>query len=399
MSDLKNHNEYKDVNSVNIEVVDTNKNNVFAFWESDEEIPAYLELCKKTWHKNIPNCEIHIINYNNINQYIEGIYNLESLKKIPLAMQSDIISAAILEKFGGLFLDIDSVVTDDLFKIFNTISTEKLIAFGNERKAIHIAVLYSKKPNNRILREWRKGAQEKLRIDIPIKMNWDYFGNSIVEPFFNNPEYYKDCYIIERAISGNILEADTMKEYESTNLMKYRFFYFNKIFNLKPEVMDFIKSGVVSLHNSWTPVEIKKIKNIEVFLDTKMPIVDLLEYTLNDKVKPVSFENLVLLESYIVVGLQNNSLDYQKRYYNGMLVLDFKVNNINFAFDICDKNDGLECYLIIRNKENIEKYIKIDSLLFEGNKAKLNHISSKKELLKFIVEAYEYYKKLPSENS
>ena len=230
MSDLKIYNEYKDVNSVDIEIVDTNKNNVFAFWESDEEIPAYLELCKKTWYKNIPNCEIHILNYDNLRSYIDDTYDLELIRKIPLAMQSDIISAAILEKFGGLFLDIDSVVTDDLFRIFDMISTEKLIAFGNERKAIHIAVLYSKKPNNRILKEWRKGAQQKLKDDIPLKMNWDYFGNSIVEPFFNNPEYYEDCYIIERAISGNILEADAMKEYEATNIMKYKFFYFNKIF-------------------------------------------------------------------------------------------------------------------------------------------------------------------------
>lgn len=398
MSDLKIYNEYKDVNSVDIEIVDTNKNNVFAFWESDEEIPAYLELCKKTWYKNIPNCEIHILNYDNLRSYIDDTYDLELIRKIPLAMQSDIISAAILEKFGGLFLDIDSVVTDDLFRIFDMISTEKLIAFGNERKAIHIAVLYSKKPNNRILKEWRKGAQQKLKDDIPLKMNWDYFGNSIVEPFFNNPEYYEDCYIIERAISGNILEADAMKEYEATNIMKYKFFYFNKIFNLKPEVMDFIKSGVVSLHNSWTPVEIKKIKSIDEFLNTKMPIVDLLEFTLNNKTKPVSSENLVLLEAYIISGLHDNSINYQKRYYNGMLVLDFKVNGVDFAFDICDKSESLECYLIIRNKKNIENFIKIDSLTFKDNKAKLTRVKNKQELLKSIIEFYNYYGKLSIKN-
>ncbi len=380
------------------EVVDGNKSNVFAFWESDNEMPAYLKLCIQTWHKNIPNCEIHIINYQNIDKYIEGVYETNLLKKIPLAMQSDIIAAAVLEKFGGLFLDIDSIVTADLFQIFNTISTDKLIAFGNERKAIHIAVLYSKNPNNRIVREWRKGAQEKLIGDFPSKMNWDYFGNSIVEPFFTNPDYYKDCYIIERAISGNILEADAMKEYDATNIMKYRFFYFNEIFILKSEIMSFIRSGVVSLHNSWTPIEIKNIKSINDFLDMKMPIVDLLKYALSNEIKPILSDNLIFTEAYIVHELEKISLNYQKRYHKGMLVLDFKVGDINFAFDICDVN-FLESYLIIRNKENLGKYTEIEGLVFEKNKAKLNNISNKKELLDFIVNTFCYYTILSMKNN
>ncbi len=386
-----------DTGGIDKKLVDTTKNNVFAFWESDSEMPAYLKLCVETWYKNIPNCEIHIINYENINHYIQGVYNLDFLKKIPLAMQSDIISAAVLEKFGGLFLDIDSIVTDDLFKIFDIISTDRLIAFGNERKAIHIAVLYSRKPNNRILKEWRKGAQEKLESDISQKMDWDYFGNSIVEPFFTSPEYYKDCYIIERAISGNILEADAMKDYDATNLMKYRFFYFNKIFNLKPEVMSFIKTGVVSLHNSWTPVEIKNIKNIDDFIDTKMPIVDLLEYALSNEIKPTSSDTLVLIEAFIISELQDRLLDYKKRYYNGMLVLDFKINSIDFAFDICDEN-GLECHLIIRNKEDIERCSKIEGLFFAGNKAKLTYVSDKNKLIDSIIRIHDYYKNLSMNN-
>ena len=112
-------------NNMKNKIVDRNKNNVFAFWESKDEIPAYLELCKKTWYQNIPNCEIHIINYHNIHSYIGNTYDLAKLKKIPLAMQSDIISAAILEKFGGLFLDIDCIVIDDVFEIFNLISKDK----------------------------------------------------------------------------------------------------------------------------------------------------------------------------------------------------------------------------------------------------------------------------------
>ncbi|MBT9319595.1 capsular polysaccharide synthesis protein [Actinobacillus pleuropneumoniae] len=75
-------------------------NNIYAFWESTKKTPAYLELCQKTWYKHIPNAKIHIINYKNLREYIGDTYDLEKLKTIPLAMQSDIISAAVLERFG-----------------------------------------------------------------------------------------------------------------------------------------------------------------------------------------------------------------------------------------------------------------------------------------------------------
>lgn len=154
--------------------------------------------------------------------------------------------------------------------------------------------------------------------------------------------------------------------------------------------MNFIKSGVVSLHNSWTPKEIKSIKNIEDFLNKKMPIVALLEYALSNEVKPVLYDSLIFVEAYIVNELKNRSISYKKRYYNGMLVLDFQINNFNFAFDICDVG-YLESYLIIRDTKNIERYTKIEGLVFESNKSKLNNVANKRELLERIVQIYYYY--------
>jgi len=83
--------------------IDYSKNNIFCFWESDNGMPGYLELCLKTWDKNIENSEVHIVNYSNLNLYLneDDAYNLELLKQIRLPMQSDILSAAILENMGA----------------------------------------------------------------------------------------------------------------------------------------------------------------------------------------------------------------------------------------------------------------------------------------------------------
>jgi len=69
-----------------MQYVNKNKNNIFCFWESNNDIPAYLKLCLKSWSKNIKNSEVHIINYSNIHLYLEReeSYDIVLLKQIRL---------------------------------------------------------------------------------------------------------------------------------------------------------------------------------------------------------------------------------------------------------------------------------------------------------------------------
>lgn len=374
-----------------IEVVDSNKNNVFAFWESDSEMPAYLKLCMQTWHKNIPNCKIHIVNYRNLESYIGSTYNLEVLKKIPLAMQSDIISVAILEKYGGLFLDVDCIVTHDLFEIFDTISMNKLIAFGNSHKEIHLSVLYCRSPNNKLIKKWREQSQEKLLAEIPSELKWNYFGNSIIDPLLKQQAYYESYYIIERSISGNILEALMLNEYEVSNWTKYRLFYFNNFFKLTDDILNYIKCGVVSLHNSWTPHEVKTIIDIGHIYDSKMPFIDLIKYSLSDDVKPYPYNSIVMIDSKIEKDLLKKGIKVRKSYYKNMLVLDFEVNGIKFAFDVFERCNILEVFLVLRNKGDISKYKKLSFFCFKENKAEIGILESYEELLLVITIIFNYY--------
>ena len=372
-------------------IVDSKKNNIFAFWESDSEMPAYLKLCIQTWYKNIPNSSIHIINYNNLEDYIGSTYKIELLKKIPLPMQSDIISVAILEKFGGLFLDIDCIVTHNLFEIFDAISLDKLIAFGNIHREIHLAVLYCRSPNNKLIKNWREKAQEKLLSKIPDKLNWNHFGNSIIDPLLNEPKYYDDYHIIERSISGNILEVSMLEDYEITNWTKYRLFYFNTFFKLNKDILNHVKCGVISLHNSWTPREIKIIKNIDEIYSMRMPFIDLIKYSLSDDLNAYPYNSIIMVEVKIEKELFIREIVFRKSYYKNMLVLDFEVNGIKFAFDVFEENNLLEAFLVLRNKGDIEKYKKLSFFHFEENKAALGLLESYEELLMNILIIYNYY--------
>lgn len=386
-------------NNMKNKIVDRNKNNVFAFWESKDEIPAYLELCKKTWYQNIPNCEIHIINYHNIHSYIGNTYDLAKLKKIPLAMQSDIISAAILEKFGGLFLDIDCIVIDDVFEIFNLISKDKLIAFGVPKSSsIHLAVLYSYKPENPIFKLWRIEAQNRLE-NMEDNYRWDYFGNAIVNPLLKNILYKDKYHIIERSVSGNILESTVMiGASHNTVIEDYKNFYFNEYLSLRPEVLSLVKCGVISLHNSWTPPQYKNIRDLEVFLDCRLPIVDILGFAMKNNRK-FNHNALPLLEAFLINEISRKEIVYKSKYFKGMLVLDFKVNSIDFAFDIIENEERISIFLVLRNNNNLEEIKSIFSTElnyndFHGNKIEIPNILDKNIALEKILDIYELISKV-----
>lgn len=367
--------------------VNVDSNNIFAFWQSNEPIPAYLDLCKDTWIKNIPNCEIHILNHNNLHEYIDDIYDLVNLKKISFAMQSDIVSAAILEKFGGLFLDIDCIVIDDLFRIFDTISEEKLIAFGRPSAfAIHLAVLYCKKPNNPILAGWRAEAQRRLQ-DIPEKYDWSYFGNGIINPLLKE-DNNKNSFIIERLISGNILETVVFDNEEvSQAISNYKIFYFSKFLGFNKNVLSLAKFGVISLHNSWTPPQYRAIKDKNEFLQLPIPISGMLNYVLKNDVVIDFNDTVIAIEIYLRNQLSQKNIPYQMKYLRQILVIDFYCQSLNFAFDITYQDSKIIVDLVLRNitPDNLKshRYFIDNDIKFVNNKCQLGiyHNHNKDELL------------------
>lgn len=384
-------------------LVNPKANNIFAFWESPNPIPAYLDLCKDTWVKNIPNCEIHILNHANLTQYIGDTYDIEALKTISFAMQSDIISAAVLEKFGGLFLDIDCIVIDDLFRIFNSISEDKLIAFGRpEAFAIHLAVLYCKKPNNPIMAGWRAGAQKRLQ-NIPEKYDWSFFGNAIVNPLLKQ-DNHQNSFIIDRLISGNILETVVFNDAEvSRAIANYKHFYFNEFLGFNKNVLSLANFGVISLHNSWTPPQYQAIKDKSEFLQQNIPIAGMLDYVLKNDIV-IDFSNsIIAVESYLRNQLTQKQIVYQAKYFRSMLVIDLTCQSLSFAFDIKHQTDGIEADLVLRNFDpnSIKRHqFFIDRhISFVNNKCHLGKYQDGQLLLEDILVIREIIEKVSKVNA
>jgi len=290
-------------------------------------------------------------------------------------------------------MDVDCIVVADIFDIFSQISTEKLIAFGRaDRKSIHLAVLYSKKANNPILKKWREEAQIKLK-NIPNPIVWSYFGNSIVNPILADDKFRNEYYIIDRSASGNILESTIFPNFDKKDSeLNYKEFYFNKFIQISQEAVKLVSCGVISLHNSWTPNQYKKIYDTDVFLRTNVSLAKFLNFILysNEYSTQILKNSLVLTEAYLQDMLNQYNISYKKKYFGENLVFDFNINKNLWAFDIIYENklDKLRLYIVLRNID-VNQILKLNffsSLNFSKNKSLLLIECKKEKLAENIIK-------------
>ena len=228
----------------NLEKKGGSKVNIFTFWEPKDKLPYYLKLCFNTWNK-IQNSNLILLDYSNLKDYIDidEIFS-SNFYKLSLPMQADCIRVALLEKYGGLWLDLDTIILSDISDLFN----HKLTMIIDKKPSPHLALIHTVKPNNFILKKWLEEIKVKL-IDFK-NVNWDYVGNSIINKYFN--DQYLDYF--------NLLDRDEYNifpelEYKgSSNYEKYINFWFND-----NNISDIKSQYIIMLHNSWTPEYYKKL--------------------------------------------------------------------------------------------------------------------------------------------
>ena len=148
---------------------------IFCFWEPQGAITPYLELCLRTWELNAPGYEIVRLDHSNLDRYVpKETYDMSTLLQLDLALQKDAIMVAVLEKHGGIFMDVDTLVTKDLSPIVQGLARTEAIMFDS-----HVAFIAAR-PGARLLTCWLKRVQKRLaRLNQsdPPRPAWDYIGN------------------------------------------------------------------------------------------------------------------------------------------------------------------------------------------------------------------------------
>ena len=151
---------------------------IFCFWEPQGAMAPYLKLCMRTWAINLPDYEVIVLDYSNLHRYVpEGVYDMTALKRLDLMLQKDAIMVAVLKEHGGIFMDVDTIVTGDIAPIVRKLAHTEAVMFD-----VHMAFLAAR-PNSRLLTRWMKTVQERLlrfNQDDPPAPEWKYVGNSVL---------------------------------------------------------------------------------------------------------------------------------------------------------------------------------------------------------------------------
>lgn len=263
---------------------------IFAFWEPKENMPEYLKLCVETWKKFLPDYEVVILDYSSLGDWLGEDYFDKSLYEYyPLAQQADAIRCALLQRYGGIWFDVDTIITSPKFSDFLNIESELIMTNTNIGFIIANA-------NTKILNIWLRGIMEKIFVQrlskkykilkyiikfinksYYKKMNsWDCLGNSILDPYFKKYRNTKYFYSIDRTQCKTLPEI-TKRQSENIQISAieaYRQFYFSN----GEDYSDYAiseTSGLICLHNSWTPEEYKAMSR-EEFLQQDITLTKLL---------------------------------------------------------------------------------------------------------------------------
>ena len=269
-----------------------NKILIFTFWEPSGKLPGYLQLCINTWKKNIPNYHIIILDYSKLHKYLNSsIISKILYKKMTLPIQADAIRVAILEKYGGIWMDIDIIITNNNF--LKNIFGYDLAFFGNPQEKIPSnAFIYAKK-NSRILKEWLKHIIKRVSVykslstkkskdsaKLSYIYKWNYLGNGIINQLLKTKKknfIIFDWFKMHALPERNIFHInDTMagdKNIISKRFKAYNKLYFHpgdpqKIININPEI--------IFLHHSWTDKKYKYMSKKE-FLKQNIMLSSLLK--------------------------------------------------------------------------------------------------------------------------
>ena len=249
---------------------------IFTFWEPKEAMPAYIRLCMRTWAKVLPDYEVVLLDHGSLGEWFDFGDLRPVLDSMPLSQQSDAIGAALLVKYGGLWLDADTILLSDCVQDAFHVPAN-FVQFG-----AHCALAASRK-NGLIARAWWREVERNLRFKhdcerwqdglgcLRLRMKyllsyarrhehlhrWDYLANFSLSsgwsslPVRVTKKIHSLFGIREYASLDRATARPEMAFGFGDDEAAYRRFWFEE--NHFDEIRRWPGAGLAMLHNSWTP--------------------------------------------------------------------------------------------------------------------------------------------------
>jgi hypothetical protein len=194
--------------------------NVFIYWSGKEY--SLINILRNLIFLHSTNGEgynVHFINDENINNYIEEFpINFNNLH---LAHKADYIRVYVINKYGGIWLDSDTLILDSLDSLFELIDSKDGFFILENNKTLCNGIFGSKK-NTKLMLEW-KGEMDK-RLSSKRELSWTEIGNNMLMNIqAKNKNYFNNYHIFNGLdnlypINWDMCVGEFLnKEYENYN--------------------------------------------------------------------------------------------------------------------------------------------------------------------------------------
>lgn len=264
----------------------TQTKKIYTFWEPASNMSGYISLCIETWRKQLPDYEVIVLDYSNMDQYVapellKGVL----CKKMTLAMQSDAIRAAIMYEQGGIWLDADTIITGPGVEDIIAGAQGETVMFGDTHRDedfIFGAFIGTKCKHAHFVSEWCRVLPPRVKRWLRYKYflqwfkrsewrrirKWNYCVNAIIEPLSREmkPEQYSLLDYRDFGCMPHLPKEGKLTSAEQRDA--YCEYWFTPG---DPEDAIRNSQGLIMLQNSWSPAEFRKMSRDEFLQqDTRM---------------------------------------------------------------------------------------------------------------------------------
>ncbi len=155
------------------------RNTVWLFWENrySERMPAYLELCLETIRTNAGTARVLVVTPETIDRYIAPETMPPRFADLSPNHKSDYLRIRLLHDFGGMWIDIDTVVFQSLSEnILGRLDEAELISPGPRFSQ----QIFASRPRGAFVREALAALDARLAGDGAL--GWNALGSELIYP-------------------------------------------------------------------------------------------------------------------------------------------------------------------------------------------------------------------------
>lgn len=228
---------------------------IWLYWENKPNSlkPSYLNLCYKTVLKHCKDSfDIHLLDEKTVYKYLPDLR--KDINQLMIPQKADYIRICLLYKYGGIWLDSDIIVNNDLKPMYDKMEEEKVdyIGFGcHYKNCIDKGypypanwVMISKK-NTKFMSECLKACNNYLDnynvSELKSKKNYFIFGRKLLWKKIkslkknNNWDYYHyDSKCLDRDFNYKKIRNNRHLSNENIDEKCNEFRFFTPIYNTAP---------------------------------------------------------------------------------------------------------------------------------------------------------------------